>query len=197
VARLYAIVGTVERARFMLEAGVPYLQLRFKEQPVAPYLDEIRAWRTRYPQTRVIVNDDLEAAVAASAWGLHLGQEDAQRYPPERLKAAVREHGLALGISTHDDVELARAKALGARMVGFGPVFDTATKKLQHKPHGVEPLARAVREFGLPVIAIGGIGEETLDAVADTGVAMIAMIAYLERLETPAQVHALERRIAR
>lgn len=197
MAQLYAIVGTVERARFMLEAGVPYLQLRFKGQPLAPHLEEIRAWRLRYPETRVIVNDDLDAAVAVAAWGVHLGQEDVHRYPPERLKATVRDHGLALGISTHDDAELALAKSLGAKMVGFGPLFDTATKRLQHKPHGVEPLARAVREFGLPVIAIGGIGEETLDAVADTGVAMIAMIAYLERLETHAQVQALERRIAR
>jgi len=197
MARLYAIVGTIERARFMLEAGVPYLQLRFKGQPLAPHLDEIRSWRTGYPKTRVIVNDDLESAVAAGAWGVHMGQEDVHEYPPERLKATVRDNGLVLGISTHDDAELARAKSLGAKMVGFGPLFDTATKRLRHKPHGVEALARAVREFGLPVIAIGGIGEETLDAVADTGVAMIAMIAYLERLQTHAQVHALQRRIAR
>jgi thiamine-phosphate diphosphorylase len=197
MAQLYAIVGTIERARFMLEAGVPYLQLRFKGQPLAPHRDDIRAWRTRYPDTRVIVNDDLESAVAVGAWGVHLGQEDVHRYPPERLKATVRDNGLVLGISTHDDAELARAKSLGAKLVGFGPLFDTATKRLQHKPHGVQPLARAVREFGLPVVAIGGIGEATLDAVADTGVGMIAMIAYLELLKTRDQVDALQRRIAR
>ena len=125
MADLYALVGTIERARFMLEAGVPYLQLRFKAQPLTPYLDEIRGWRARYPACRVIVNDDLDAAVAAQAWGVHLGQEDADRYAPERLKAAVREHRLALGISTHNDAELARAKSLGADHVGFGPLFDT------------------------------------------------------------------------
>jgi thiamine-phosphate pyrophosphorylase len=197
MAQLYAIVGTVERARFMLEAGVPYLQLRFKAQPLAPYRDEMRGWRARCPETRVIVNDNLDAAVAAGAWGVHLGQEDADRYAPERLKAVVCEQGLALGISTHDDAELARAKSLGAAMVGFGPLFDTRTKQLKHKPHGLGPLVRAVREFGLPVIAIGGIGEETVDAVADTGVAMIAMVAYLDRLQTRGDVEALQRRIAR
>lgn len=197
MADLYAIVGTIERARFMLEAGVPYLQLRFKAQPLTPYLDEIRGWRARYPACRVIVNDDLDAAVAAQAWGVHLGQEDADRYAPERLKAAVREHRLALGISTHNDAELARAKSLGADHVGFGPLFDTRTKQLKHKPHGIAPLARAVREFGLPIVAIGGIGEDTLDAVADTGVAMIAMVAYLDGLKTRAEVEALKRRIAR
>jgi thiamine-phosphate pyrophosphorylase len=197
MAQLYAIVGRIERARFMLEAGVPYLQLRFKSEPLAPYRDEIRGWRARYPATRVIVNDDLDLAADAQAWGVHLGQEDAGRYPPERVKSVVRDAGLALGVSTHDDAELARAKALGAALVGFGPLFDTRTKRLKHAPHGLGPLARAVREFGLPVIAIGGIGEQTLDAVADTGVAMIAMVAYLDGLTARGEVAALMRRIAR
>ena len=32
MADLYAIVGSIERARVMLEARVPYLQLRFKNR---------------------------------------------------------------------------------------------------------------------------------------------------------------------
>ena len=201
MAQLYAIVGTIERARFMLEGEVPDLQLRFKERPLAPYRDEILGWPKRYPRTRVILNDDLDEAVALHAWGVHLGQEDLERYPPERLREL--EHGgPVLGISTHDDAEIARAKALGAAMLGFGPLFPTGTKTLKRTPHGLAPLARAVREFqaapgGLPLIAIGGIGEETLDAVADTGVALIAMIAYLDRIVTRAQLDALQRRIAR
>jgi thiamine-phosphate pyrophosphorylase len=196
MARLYAIVGTIERARFMLEGEVPYLQLRFKDRPLAPHRDEIRHWPGRYPKTRVILNDDLDEAIALHTWGVHLGQEDVERYPPERLKEL--EHGgPVLGISTHDDAEILRAKALGALMLGFGPLFPTGTKSLKRQPHGIAPLARAVRSAGLPLIAIGGIGEETLDAVADTGVAMIAMIAYLDGITSRAQLDSLQRRIAR
>lgn len=196
MALLYAIVGSIERARFMLEAGVPYLQLRFKDRPIAPYRDEIRTWPGRYPRTRVILNDSVEEAIALNAWGVHLGQEDADRYLPEHLRA-LQHDGPVLGISTHDDAELARAKELGAAMAGFGPLFATDTKTLKHAPQGVARLAEAVRTAGVPLIAIGGIGEETLDAVADTGVAMIAMIAYLDRITTQAQLAALMRRIAR
>ncbi len=196
MALLYAIVGSIERARFMLEGGVPYLQLRFKDRPIAPHRDEIRAWPERFTHTRVILNDSLDEAIALRAWGVHLGQEDADRYPPERLRA-LQHDGPVLGISTHDDSELTRAKDLGAAMAGFGPLFATDTKTLKHAPQGVARLAEAVRNAGLPLIAIGGIGEETLDAVANTGVAMIAMIAYLDRVTTRDQLDALMRRIAR
>jgi thiamine-phosphate pyrophosphorylase len=197
MAQLYAIVGSIERARFMLDAQVPYLQLRFKQQSLTAYRDEIRRWRSLYPDTRVIVNDNLEEALATDVWGVHLGQEDADLYAPERLRELSKSNGPVLGISTHDDAEFARAKDLGAAMVGFGPLFDTATKELKRKPQGVARLARAVKEFDLPVIAIGGIGEATLDAVADTGVAMIAMIAFLDGFKSLADVKALEKRILR
>jgi len=196
MARLYAIVGNMERARFMLEARVPYLQLRFKEQPLAPFRKEIRSWKTLFPATRVIVNDTVEEALETESWGVHLGQEDADLYADERLRALAK-GGPVLGISTHDDAEFARAKRLGAAMVGFGPLFETSTKRLTRKPQGVARLAQAVRDYDLPVIAIGGIGEDTIDAVADTGVAMIAMIGYLDKLRTREDVEALEKRIRR
>ncbi len=211
MAQLYAIAATIERARFMLEGGVPYLQLRFKDaagatRPLTPYRDEIRGWRVRYPDTRVIVNDDLDVAEDVGTWGVHLGQEDVDKYPPERLRALAGSksgsRGPVLGLSTHDDGEVARAKGLGAAMLGFGPMFPTGTKTLKRAPHGIPPLARAVEIHqnapgGLPLIAIGGIGEATLDAVADTGVAMIAMIAYLDSLRSRADLDALAKRIAR
>ena len=62
MASLYAIVGSMERARLMLEARAPYLQLRFKDQPLTPHREEISHWKTRFPETRVVINDDLEAA---------------------------------------------------------------------------------------------------------------------------------------
>ena len=75
--------------------------------------------------------------------------------------------------------------------MGFGPIFATDTKALQHAPQGVERLRRMVQRAPRPVIAIGGIGAETLAAVADTGVPMVAMIAYLERFPDAAALQGL------
>ena len=193
MADLYAIVGSLERARLMLAAGVPYLQLRFKEQPLEPHRDEVRRWAARHPPTRVIVNDDLALAVALGVWGAHLGQEDLERYDPATVRAAP----LKVGISTHDDAEVRRAIDYGAALLGFGPLFPTATKQLKHAPQGVERLRALMRRTALPLIAIGGIDDSNLDAVADTGVPMVAMIAYLDRFHTPAELQALMARLAR
>jgi thiamine-phosphate diphosphorylase len=187
MAELYAIAGTVERARFMLQAGVPYLQLRFKERPLAPHRDEIVSWLRRFSKTRLIINDDLAFAVEVGAWGAHLGQEDAMRYAPADLRRAP----LKLGISTHDDGEIRRALELGAAMIGFGPVFATDTKALAHAPRGVARLSEVVRASPVPVIAIGGIAPENLTPVVETGVALIAMISALERFRSAEALAAL------
>lgn len=193
MADLYAIVGDIERARLMLEVGVPYLQLRFKQFPLEPYRDEITGWADKHPATRIIVNDDLELAVSLGAWGAHLGQEDLERYAPE----AVRSAPLHVGISTHDDAEIARALDCGAAMLGFGPIYATGTKEVLHAPQGVARLREVVRTVPRPVIAIGGITESRLGAVADTGVAMVAMISFLDRFHEPDGLRALMGRLAR
>lgn len=193
MAELYAIVGSMERARFMLEGRVPWLQLRFKERPLAPHADEIRGWREAYPDTRVVVNDDLDLAVACNAWGVHLGQEDMARYSVE----ALRDAPVAVSLSTHSDAEIAAALERDPAMLGFGPIFGTGTKTVAHAPQGVARLAEVVRTVDRPIIAIGGIDGDTMDAVADTGVACVATIGYLERITTPEALQALQQRLVR
>ena len=180
MAQLYAIVGEIERARWMLEAGVPYLQLRFKERPLAPHRDEIASWPARYSATRLIVNDDLDFALSVGAWGVHLGQEDLLRYAPAQLRQAP----VKVGISTHDDAEIRIAREKGAALIGFGPIFPTGTKTVTHGPQGLARLREVVRQVPLPVIAIGGIGADNAREVADTGAAMIAMISALDAVQT-------------
>lgn len=192
MAELYAIVGSMERARLMLEAGAPYLQLRFKGTPLAPHREEVQGWRKDYPGTRVIVNDDLELACAWGVWGAHLGQEDLDSHDPGAIRAA----SVQVGISTHSDEEIERALACDPALLGFGPVFPTATKEIEHAPQGVARLREIVERSTLPIVAIGGIGEEQLQPVVETGVAMVAMISFLDRFHEPAQVRDLMARMA-
>ncbi len=191
MADLYAIVGDMERARFMLEGEAPYLQLRFKDRPLHPHREEIARWPEAHPATRLIVNDDLEFAQAVGAWGAHLGQEDLRRH----CKTALRDAPLSLGISTHSDEQIQRAIDCGAAMVGFGPMFPTGSKETTHAPQGVARLREVVASCGLPVVAIGGINDSNLDGVVASGVAMVAMIAYLDQFTTPEQLRALMARM--
>jgi thiamine-phosphate diphosphorylase len=189
--QLYAIASTLPRARFFLEAGAPVVQLRFKDGPLAPHAVEVRDWPERFPASRVIVNDDLDFARRVGAWGVHLGQEDLRRYPRERIAAA----GLHVGISTHSDAEIALAKTYQPALLGFGPIFPTSSKAVGHAPQGVERLAQVVRTAGLPIVAIGGITDANLDAVAATGCAYVAMISYLDRFTAPEELRAFAARL--
>ena len=177
----------MKRARCMLDGGVPYLQLRFKHVPLAVHKEEIADWPRQFPATRLIINDDLAFAISVGAWGAHLGQEDLLILPA----GVVQNAPLHLGISTHCDAEIERARQAGAAMIGFGPVFATGTKAMKHAPQGVTRLADVVRSVELPVIAIGGIGGANLPEVVATGVAMVAMIGYLHRMTTHDELRQL------
>lgn len=191
MAQLYAIAANMERARFMLEAGAPVLQLRFKEERLAPHREEIAGWPRAFPNTRLIINDDLPFAQSVGAWGVHLGQEDLTRYS----RQAVVETPLQLGISTHSDAEIQHALGFSPGLLGFGPIFPTATKETSHPPQGIARLREAVQRIALPLIAIGGIGGENLDRVVESGVAYVAMISYLDRFTTHAEFQALISRL--
>ena len=193
MAKLYAIVGSIERARVMLEAQAPYLQLRFKEEGIAPHAQEIGQWAGRYPNTRVIVNDDLEAAVEIGVWGVHLGQADLERYPTEKIQQA----SLQVGISTHTPPEIERALTFNPALLAFGPIFPTDSKKTGHAPQGIERLRKMVTRSHLPIGAIGGIDGDNITAVASTGAAMVAMISYLDRFIEPEEISILAERIDR
>lgn len=185
MAELYAIVGSYQRAELMLEAGVPYLQLRFKTEILD--VEEIQSWRVRYPQTRIIVNDDLELAEKGGAWGVHLGQADLDRYPKERVKNA----SLSVGISTHTDNEIFRAMEYAPALLGFGPIFTTQTKVLTHQPQGLKRLAEVMKTSTVPLVAIGGIDESNFKGVTETKVAMVAMISFLDQFHKTSEIQSL------
>jgi len=184
MTELYAIVGNMERARLMLDAGVPYLQLRFKETPLVDHQSEIEEWTEAYPATRLVINDDLVFAESVGAWAVHLGQEDLERYTKKQL----RKTPVNLGISTHTDAEIETALRYNPVMLGFGPIFPTTTKHLRHHPQGIYRLGDIVANTPLPIVAIGGINADNLDSVLQTHVDMVAMISFLDQFSTAKEV---------
>ncbi len=188
---LYAIAGSLQRAHFYLQAHIPYLQIRFKNQNLQPHLQQIQEWVLQYPNTRIVINDDLEFAEQIGAWGVHLGQEDLTNHS----QAALKKTPLNLGISTHSDTEIQRAVAYEPFYLGFGPVFATQTKEVQAPPRGVPKLRSIVQMMSLPIVAIGGINRHNLVDVAKTGVHAIAMISELETLQEIKELQHLKRLI--
>jgi len=176
---LYPVVDTVEWISRLLEAGVKTLQLRVKNLPdeqVEPVIIEAIRLGRQY-KACLFINDYWRLAVKHQAYGVHLGQEDLDTADLAAIHAA----GLRLGISTHDDAELARAVAVKPSYIALGHIFPTQTKEMPSAPQGLEELARHIKQLNgsYPSVAIGGISLERAPSVLATGVGSIAVVSAI------------------
>jgi thiamine-phosphate pyrophosphorylase len=191
---LYAVVPSAEWVERVAALGVRTIQLRVKDAPAARLANEI-AKSVEAGQrhgARVFINDHWREAIAAGAYGVHLGQEDLDTAELGAIASA----GLRLGLSTHGYYEMLRALHYAPSYLAFGAVFPTATKTVASAPQGLARLARYARVIGpkVPLVAIGGITLDTLAAVLDTGVGSAAVVSAVTGAPDPAEaVAALER----
>jgi thiamine-phosphate pyrophosphorylase len=133
--------------------------------------------------TKVLVNDRSDVANSAGAHGVQL---TARSLPPDVVR---RIHGddFLIGVSTHSVDEARVARERRADFVLFGPIFETASKRMFGEPQGLDRLREVTIALqGFPVVAIGGIGlenvSECLNAGA-TGVAAIRLFANRASLQ--------------
>lgn len=193
---LYAVLPDADWVGRMARAGVPTVQLRFKSDDAAAIDREVRAAVQAVLGTSALlfINDHWQAAIAAGAYGIHLGQEDLDALSAADLQA-LRASGLRLGVSTHGYAEMVRADAVGPSYIAMGAVFPTTLKKMATAPQGVGRLgvyARLLRHY--PQVAIGGIGAGQFAEVLATGVGSIAVVRALVNAPDPeAEAGALTR----
>jgi thiamine-phosphate pyrophosphorylase len=180
--RLYAILDpeqTKGRApevvlKDLLKGGVKMLQLRVKSMAPVDFLAlaiQVRA-HTHAAGCRLIVNDRIDIALACDADGVHLGQEDLPLAAGKKLMA-----GKIIGVSTHDVEQAREAERNGADYIGFGPMFGTTTKDTGLTARGIDMLKRIRAAVKIPIVAIGGITEQNVQAVWQAGADSAAIIS--------------------
>lgn len=175
---LYPVVDSVVWIERLLQAGVKTLQLRIKDkcdEDVEPDVANAIALGRRYG-ARVFINDYWQLAIKHQAYGVHLGQEDLETTD----LSAIRNAGLRLGVSTHDDMEIDVALAARPSYIALGHVFPTQTKQMPSAPQGLEQLTRHIERLAdYPTVAIGGISLERVPAVLKTGVGSVAVVSAI------------------
>lgn len=184
---IYAIVNesaeAVALARNVLDGGIALLQYRAKCGIVADRLSALRRI-THERGALLIVNDDVEAAVAFDCDGVHLGPDDDGFDAVARVRRKLGER--LIGLSCGTRAEALEAQRAGADYAGVGCVFPTASKDDAGEPIGLDGLHDVAGSTALPVAAIGGITAENVGAVAATGVAMAAVIGAVAASTEPA-----------
>jgi len=182
--RFYPVVHNVAWVARLALLGVGTVQLRAKD------LDEAEARQIvrdaieviRGTDTKLVVNDYWRAAIAARAKHLHLGQED---LAGADLKA-IRKAGLTLGISTHDDEELAAALRAKPDYVALGPIFPTTLKSMRFAPQGIAKITEWKKRIGnIPLVAIGGIRLEHAAEIFAAGADSIAVVSDITQHPDP------------
>jgi thiamine-phosphate pyrophosphorylase len=191
---LYAVVPNAAWVNTVLSLGVETIQLRIKASDQV-YLSSqiemaVKAARQAGPQIRLFINDHWQQAIAAGAYGVHLGQDDLQRAQLD----AIRVSGMRLGISTHCLAEVQRAMQIRPSYIAIGAVYPTTIKAMPTKPLGLDGLRDlAAQASAYPLVAIGGINASRAQSVLACGVGSIAVIrAITEASDPPRAVAALQ-----
>ena len=167
----------IEQVDAALRGGATLVQYRDKQRDVTQQAEIARALRAlcRQHGARLIVNDDLQLALAVDADGLHLGGSDGDLAAARRALGT----GKLLGASCYADFELARqAVAAGADYVAFGAVYPSPTKpQAVRAPHAL--FARCRAELDVASCAIGGITAANGAALVAAGADLLAVITDL------------------
>ncbi|MDD1795621.1 thiamine phosphate synthase [Enterovibrio sp. ZSDZ42] len=176
IGPLYPVVDDIALLKRLLAFGVRTVQLRVKDanHPNLSTMIEEAVKCGRLCNAQVFINDHWEKALAAGAYGIHLGQDDL-------LSAdlnAIAKAGIRLGVSTRTADELDIAMSLTPSYLAIGHIFPTPTKQMPTPPQGVNQLKTHLQTVSgrFPTVAIGGIDLSVAADVWRSGVDAIAVV---------------------
>ncbi len=164
------VVGTAIAA---FRGGCRFFMLREKDLSTAE-LTEIgaRLFAASRPFGAIIViNSDVDAALAVGVEGVHLPQGSPVAAARGRLGG-----DRLIGASAHSLEEAAAAAAAGADYVTLSPIFTTASKPGYGPALGMEGLGQVAGAVSVPVFALAGIGPENAAGCIAAGAAGIAVM---------------------
>lgn len=164
-----------------VEHGAGMVQLREKDLSSSDLHDlGKRVKEAIRDRAALIVNGNVEVAVALNADGVHLPedgssvQEARQVVGPDKL----------IGRSIHSAAGAAQAQSDGADYLIAGTIFSTTSHPNQ-PAQGVGFLHTLRRHVSLPVLAIGGVTAQNVGAVMVTGVSGAAAITAISEAQDP------------
>jgi len=171
----YPIVDSAAWVSRLTGVGAKLIQLRIKDKDNAALESEAREALgiCQKAGAQLILNDFWRLAIDIAADYVHLGQEDLDTAD----MPAIRARGIRVGISTHDDAELARALKLEPDYVALGPIYPTILKAMRFGPQGLDRIGEWKRRIGnIPLVAIGGLNVERGRACLAAGADIVSVV---------------------
>ena len=159
-----------------LDGGVTMLQLREKTLEEDKFLEEAKLLQTLCRERKIpfIINDNVDIAVAMDADGVHVGQSDMEALD---VRAKVGPNKI-VGVSAQTVEQALLAEKHGADYLGVGAVFPTGSKD-DADDVSYKTLKAICEAVSIPVVAIGGISQENVSRLAESGICGVAVISAI------------------
>jgi len=171
---LFALSSKVESC---IRGGARLIQYRSKglsKTEQNKQAREIKMVCDRY-KVPLIINDNVELCRIINANGVHLGEDD------DSLEKArlVLGPSKIIGVSCYNSIDRVRkAVDRGATYIALGACFPSKTKP--HAPTAsLDLIDLVLKNFKIPVVAIGGINLENIELLANKGISCVALINSL------------------
>ncbi|WP_419770458.1 MAG: thiamine phosphate synthase [Candidatus Marinarcus sp.] len=140
--------------------NVTLIQYRDKISDASFQIEQLN-YLTSHTNIPIIINDKIE--LIEHAHGLHLGQEDLEKFYKNDKKVAIqlirkKIKDKILGLSTHNEIEILQANEWALDYIGLGAYKTTTTKDVSTVlGEKISYLAKISKH---PVCAIGGVSIE-------------------------------------
>tara|TARA_B100000768_G_C11283229_1_gene380013 strand:+ start:1254 stop:1898 length:645 start_codon:yes stop_codon:yes gene_type:complete len=128
-----------------------------------------------YYKIPLIINDDIELCSILDADGVHLGENDGNLEKARLILGPAK----IVGVSCYNLIDRVQiSQDMGATYIALGACFHSATKP--NAPiASVDLIASVLKDFQVPLVAIGGITLENIDLIINEGVECCAVINSL------------------
>ena len=187
--------GLLETVRDAVRGGVTAVQLRDKTATTSALVKMGRDIATGLADTGVplIVNDNVEAAIAIGADGIHVGQGDMKVEEVRQLVGP----DMILGLSCETVEDAIQTPTDIVDYIGVSPVFATPTKNDHSLAVGIEGLRAIAAATPVPAVAIGGLKSHHFEAIFENGADGVAVVsAICGQPDAEAAASALSTKIA-
>lgn len=166
----------LEQIESALIGGVTFLQLREKELTSELFIQEALKVKELCDSFNVplVINDNVQVALAVNASGVHLGQGDMSVFEARKVLGPDK----IIGVSAHSVVEAINAEKAGVNYIGIGAVFTTQTKS-DATLISIEELIGICHSVSIPAVGIGGISFDNIEFLRNTGIAGVAVISAI------------------
>lgn len=177
-----------ELARLAIRGGADSIQFRQKHGGIRNILIAAQHVQAVCQDASIplIVDDRIDVALSVGAAGVHLGQQD---FPISEARNVMGPDAL-IGATATDTSQVVEAYEAGADYIGFGPVFETTSKRNPKSVKGPEGLSDACEAVPIPVLAIGGITRDRVRSVLEAGAHGVAVLSAIATANNPERATA-------